>query len=317
LETVQAFFPVVGMPKTFLVFPINTSDNLYRIYKHTFVVCKNPEKVASELCKNHRDHPWPGHHNQRKRQISQEVKFIYNKDEEATEDNRLYSISYAWGTITLKDEIGLTTNYLPSTTKSLEKLYMFYSPKAMYNWITLNRESDFNKITFEKTKFDYLVDRTIRIKNTTSCMVKSGSRITFKNCNDSTDRWIFDVNTNQIIAEKYIQCIAAGRMPSNIEFTIDIKTCDRNDKSQKWIFQNVNSNPDIVENNPEISSEELREWQIEESNTLTSTIFSPIFGGLLKVNQGKGNIVWDLINWGLLRSKGHNDTKCVTYHGVG
>ncbi len=93
-------------------------------------------------------------------------------------------------------------------------------------------------------------------------------------------------------------------MPSNIEFTIDIKKCDRNDKSQKWIFQNVNSNPEIVENNPEISSEELQEWRIEESITLTSTINSPIFGGLLKVNQGKGNIVWDLINWGLLRSKG-------------
>ena len=111
LSYVQALFPVVGMPKNFLVFPTNTSENLYRIYKHTFVLCKNPEKVASELCKNHRDHPWPGHHNQRKRQISQEVKFIYNKDEEATEDNRLYSISYAWGTITLKDEIDLT-NYL-------------------------------------------------------------------------------------------------------------------------------------------------------------------------------------------------------------
>jgi hypothetical protein len=144
-------------------------------------------------------------------------------------------------------------------------------------------------------------------------MVKSGSRITFKNCNDSTDRWIFDVNNNQIIAEKYIQCIAAGRMPSSLEFTIDIKTCDRNDKSQKWIFQNVNNNSDIVENNPEISSEELQEWRIEESITLTSTINSPIFGGLLKVNQGKGNIVWDLISLGLLRSKGHNDSKCVTY----
>ena len=79
----------------------------------------------------------------------------------------------------------------------------------------------------------------------------------------------------------------------------------------------MNSNPDIVENNPEISPEELQEWRVEESNTLISTINSPIFGGLLKVNQGKENIVWDLINWGLLRSKGHNDTKCVTYHGVG
>ncbi len=40
--------------------------------------------------------------------------------------------------------------------------------------------------------------------------------------------------------------------------------------------------------------------------SLTTTINSPIFGGLLKVNQGKGNIVWDC-----------NNTKCVTYHGVG
>jgi hypothetical protein len=106
-------------------------------------------------------------------------------------------------------------------------------------------------------------------------------------------------------------------MPSTIEFTIDIKTYDRNDKSQKKIFQNVNSNQDIVENNPEISSEEMQEWRVEESNTLISTINSPILGGLLKVNQGKGNIVWDLINWGILRSKGHNNTKWVTFHGVG
>jgi hypothetical protein len=32
----------------------------------------------------------------------------------------------------------------------------------MYNWITLNRESDFTKMTFEKTRFEYLVDRTQR-----------------------------------------------------------------------------------------------------------------------------------------------------------
>ena len=142
------------MPKTFLEFPTNTSENLYRIYKHTFVLCKDQEKVASELCRNLREDAWPGNHNRRKRFISEEVQFIHNKDEEVTEDNRLYSISYAWGTITLKDEIHLITNYLPSTTKSLEKLFMFYSSKAMYNWITLNRESDFTKMTFEKTKFE-------------------------------------------------------------------------------------------------------------------------------------------------------------------
>jgi hypothetical protein len=44
------------------------------------------------------------------------------------------------------------------------------------------------------------------------------------------------------------------------DFTLEIKACDRNDKSQKWNFQYVNNNPDIIENNPEISSEEMHEW---------------------------------------------------------
>ena len=56
---------------------------------------------------------------------------------------------------------------------------------------------------------------------------------------------------------------------------------------------------------------------MEESNAITTTINSPIFCELLKVNQGQENIVWDLINWGLLRAKGHNNPKCVTYHGIG
>jgi hypothetical protein len=170
---------------------------LYHIYRHTFLICKNPAKATSEFCKHLQKDAWPGHHNRRKRNISQEVKFIYNKDEEVTEDNRLYSISYAWGTITLKDEVDLAPNYISSTIKSLQKLYMFYSPNPGYNWITLNRESDFTKMTFEKTKFEYLVDGTIRVQNTTSCMVRSGPKITFKNCLDSTDHWIFDENTNQ------------------------------------------------------------------------------------------------------------------------
>ena len=172
-------------------------------------------------------------------------------------------------------------------------------------------------MTFEKTKFEYLVDRTIRVQNTTSCMVRSGSRITFRNCLNSTDRWIFDENTNQIIAEEYIQCLAAGQISMTSDFTLKIEACDRNNKLQKWNFQYVNNNPDIIENNPEISSEEMQEWRLEENNTLISTINSPNFGELIKVNQEEGNIIWDLINWGLLRSKGHNNTKCVTYHGVG
>jgi hypothetical protein len=315
-------FKVVGMPKTFLLFPVKTTSELYRIYKNIFILCNDTKIADSELCKKTLNSKIKWHEsNQRKRSVNNEITFLSKDDEELTEGKRLYSISYAWGTISLKDEIDTSTNYLYTNSTSLEKLYMFYSPKTKYNWITLNRENDFKRTALEATKFEYLVDRTIRIQNTTSCMTKTITntvlRVTFKNCLDSTDRWIFDENTNQITAENDIQCLAAGRVTMSTGFTLELKDCDRHDKSQKWTFQNVNNNPDIMENNPEISPEEMQEWRLEEGNTLITTINSPIFGGLLKVNQGQGNIVWDLINWGLLRSKGHNNTKCVTYHGVG
>ena len=149
---------------------------------------------------------------------------------------------------------------------------MYYSPKTNYNWITLNREKDFKGTTLENTKFEYLVDGTIRIQNTTSCMTKTivntAVKVTFRNCLDSADRWIFDENTNQITAENDIQCLAARRVPMTIDFTLEIQACDRHDKSQNWNFQNVNNNSDIMENIPEISPEEMQEWRLEESNTL-------------------------------------------------
>jgi hypothetical protein len=80
---------------------------------------------------------------------------------------------------------------------------MFYTPREQTNWIDLRNESDF-KINERKTTFEYLVDYTIRLKDTTSCMVagKSISEITFSPCFKETDCWIFDENTNQIISEK-------------------------------------------------------------------------------------------------------------------
>jgi hypothetical protein len=114
-----------------------------------------------------------------------------------------------------------------------------------------------------------------------------------------------------------MQCLTAKHVAVTSTFYLILQQCGDNNKLQKWIFQTDNKNPEIIENNPEISINDMEEWRLEESNTLTTTINSPIFGGLLNVNQGKGNIVWDLINWGLLRTKNQTKTKCVTYHGVG
>jgi hypothetical protein len=59
---------------------------------------------------------------------------------------------------------------------------------------------------------------------------------------------------------------------------LSLEKCKDNNKLQKWIFQIDNKNPDIIENNPEISIQDMEEWRLEESNALTTTINSPIFG---------------------------------------
>ncbi len=226
-------------------------------------------------------------------------------------------ISYAWGTLTLKDKIDRESDDPFNSEKTLEKLYMYESP--FQNYIFLRTESDFtNDDESRKTEFEHLIDHTIRLKDTTSCIVvDTTNAIASAPCFEDIDRWIYNEGTNQIISNKHMQCITAKQVPLANTFYLDLRQCEDNNKLQKWIFQTDNKNPDIIENNPEISIHDMEEWQFEESNALTTTINSPIFGGLLHVNQGKGNIVWDLINWGLLRTKDQTKTKCVTYHGVG
>ena len=219
--------------------------------------------------------------------------------------------------MTLKDKIDRESEDPFNSEKTLEKLYMYDSP--FQNYIVLRTESDFaNDVESRKTEFEHLIDHTIRLKDTTSCIeVDHTNAIRTTPCFEDIDRWIYDEGTNQIISNKYMQCITAKHVPLANTFYLDLQQCGDNNKLQKWIFQTGNKNPDIIENNPEISIHDMEEWRLEESNALTTTINSPIFGGLLHVNQGKGNIVWDLINWGLLRTKDQTKTKCVTYHGVG
>ncbi|EFX73347.1 hypothetical protein DAPPUDRAFT_109816 [Daphnia pulex] len=87
--------------------------------------------------------------------------------------------------------------------------------------------------------------------------------------------------------------------------------------AQQWVFEQINVNLDITENFPDTTLDEMETYRLEQRRAVTTTINSPIFGGLLKVNQGQGNIVWDLINWGLLQTGEDKNKKCVTYHGLG
>jgi hypothetical protein len=50
------------------------------------------------------------------------------------------------------------------------------------------------------------------------------------------------------------------------EFSLILEHCEINNKLQIWIFQNENKNPDIIENSPEISINDMEDWLIEEKH---------------------------------------------------
>ncbi|KAK4006752.1 hypothetical protein OUZ56_011910 [Daphnia magna] len=87
-------------------------------------------------------------------------------------------------------------------------------------------------------------------------------------------------------------------------------------KNQQWIFQIINTNPDIVENFAVAKLEDIQEVRLEQQKAVTSTINSPVFGGILKTNHGTGNIIWDMIAWGLLKNGQYPNEKGVTHHGL-
>jgi hypothetical protein len=100
-------------------------------------------------------------------------------------------------------------------------------------------------------------------------------------------------------------CLTAIELINKIEMSLILTACSQGQEiltAQQWVFEQINVNPDIIENFPDTTLDEMETFRLEQRRTVTTTINSPIFGGLLKVNQGQGNIVWDLINWSLLQT---------------
>ncbi len=156
-------FKVVGIPKTFLLFPAKTTNELYGIYKNIFIICNDTEKAESDLCKKTLNSKIKWHEsNQQKSSIPDEIKFLHNEDEKLADENRLYKISYAWGTLTLKDKIDRESDDPFNSEETLEKLYMYDSP--FKNLIVLRTESDFtNDAELRKTELEHLIDHILYV----------------------------------------------------------------------------------------------------------------------------------------------------------
>jgi hypothetical protein len=307
-ELKHPIFAVEGVPKTFLSFPDTTNKMLFRIYANVFVPCKISNNTKSSLCKTLLQvKEWTESHEHRiRKSINSEIKFLLtHEDEEAAAGKRLYSISYAWGTL----QLGIP-RIIPSHDKTkIEKevqVFITYDLHRPAKGIELYSVMDPTKPLPDGRHFEYIVDHTIRIKQTLFCMVTlNNSFISFKNCTEKVSHWIYDQQTNQIICEENHLCLTAIELINKIEMSLILTACSQGQEiltAQQWVFEQINVNPDIIENFPDTTLDEMETFRLEQRRTVTTTINSPIFGGLLKVNQGQGNIVWDLINWSLLQT---------------
>jgi hypothetical protein len=323
-ETKHPIFAVEGMPKTFVLFPDTTNKMLFRIYSNVFVPCKISNNMKSTLCRTLlQENEWKESPEHRiRRSIDSEIQFLLtHEDEEADSAGKhLCSISYAWGKLILG-----TPRMIPSYDKTkIEKevqVFMTYEINKPARRIELYSVMDPTKPLPDGRHFEYIVDHTIRIKQTPFCMVAlNNSFISFKNCTEKVSHWIYDQQTNQIICEENHLCITAIELINKLEMSLILTACCQGLEiltAQQWVFEQINVNPYIIENFPDTTLDEMEKFRLEQRRVVTTTINSPIFGGLLKVNQGQGNIVWDLINWGLLQTEEDKNKKCVTYHGLG
>ncbi|XP_045023163.1 uncharacterized protein LOC123466389 [Daphnia magna] len=170
------------------------------------------------------------------------------------------------------------------------------------------------------TKFEYIVDHTIRLINTNICIVANeNSQIMAENCTENTSRWILDLTNYQWISLETGLCITLHDEEEGRVRLATLKTCSRQgtiSESQQWVIEILTTNPDVLDNFPDASIDEFEEIQLEQRTSVTTTVSSPIFGGLLKRNHGRGNIIWDMIGWGLIKHGKSPDEKCLTHNGI-
>ncbi|KAK4045744.1 hypothetical protein OUZ56_033645 [Daphnia magna] len=170
-------------------------------------------------------------------------------------------------------------------------------------------------IRLYRSKFEYIVDQTIRVQNTHICITETTHDYVFAAaCSEESTRWILEKENSYLISQESEMCLTEG-----VDETLKLEKCALEGdtrKNQQWFFQTINTNPDVIENFPDVTLQDIQEVKLEQRRAVTTTINSPIFGGILKANHGSGNIIWDMIAWGLLKNGQYANGKCVTHHGL-
>ncbi|KAK4007029.1 hypothetical protein OUZ56_012184 [Daphnia magna] len=231
------------------------------------------------------------------RSLLQEVHFLFDTQVEDEQLGiRLYSISYAWGTLRLAHR---RPKIIKEDGKIVQKdatIYITYESGRRNPLITYSQISKDDPLP-PVSKFEYIVDQTIRVQNTHICITKTTNDYVFAAaCSEESTRWILEKENSYLISKESEMCLTVG-----VDETLKLeKFALEGDtrKNQQWLFQTINTNADVIENFPDVTLQDIQEVRLEQRRAVTTTINSPIFGGILKENHGSGNIIWDMIAWG-------------------
>ncbi|KAK4015065.1 hypothetical protein OUZ56_030055 [Daphnia magna] len=302
---------VVGIPLTYLTFPAETTKILYEMFKNTIATCLKNTNLATPVCEDYREL----YKSRPQRSLLQEVHFLFDTQVEDEQLGiRLYSISYAWGTLRLAHR---RPKIIKEDGKIVQKdttIYITYESGSRNPLTTYSQLSKDDPLP-SGSKFEYIVDQTIRVQNTHICITETTHDYVFAAaCSEESTRWILEKENSYLISQESEMCLTVG-----VDETLKLEKCALEGdtrKNQQWFFQTINTNPDVIENFPDVTLQDIQEVRLEQRRAITTTINSPIFGGILKANHGSGNIIWDMIAWGLLKNGQYANGKCVTHHGL-
>ncbi|KAK4007198.1 hypothetical protein OUZ56_012358 [Daphnia magna] len=301
---------MVGIPLTYLTFPAETTKMFYEMFKNTIATCLKNTNLATPVCEDYREL----YKSRPQRSLLQEVHFLFDiQVEDEQLGIRFYSISYAWGTLRLALR---RPKIIKEDRKIVQKnatIYFTYESGSRNPLITYSQLSKDDPLP-PGSKFEYIVDQTIRVQNTHICITETTNDYVFAAaCSEESTRWILEKENSYLISQESEMCLTVG-----VDETLKLEQCALEGdirKNQQWFFQIINTNPDVIENFPDVTLQDLQEVRLEQRKAVTTTINSPIFGGILKANHGSGNIIWDMIAWGLLKNGQYPNGKCVTHHG--
>ncbi|KZS06172.1 Uncharacterized protein APZ42_030454 [Daphnia magna] len=239
------------------------------MFKNTIATCLKNTNLATPVCEDYREL----YKSRPQRSLLQEVHFLFDTQVEDEQLGiHLYSISYAWGTLRLAHR---RPKIIKGDGKIVQKdatIYITYESRSRNPLITYSQLSKDDPPP-PGSKFEYIFDQTIRVQNTHICITETTNDYVYAAaCSEESTRWILEKGNSYLISQESGMCFTIG-----VEETLKLEQCALEGdarKNQQWFFQTINTNPDVIENFPDVTLQDLQEVRLEQRKAVTTTINS-------------------------------------------